>query len=229
MQTDTAGIGKRKKRMLAVIIALVGLIACYPFILNIVKNAIALHLSVYKPIPDAGVLVVEGWLFDNLIPNVKKEFENGRYAYILISWQPKGDEPGGRRLAATENGREHMTRRLMALGLDSSKIKVVEVHPEATHNTLAMALAVKKWFYENDPAVTRVNVCTVGAHGRKTWVAYKRALGKDFTVGILSLRKRKIPVSLWWKESDGGLRWLLLRWVGAIYVVWWPLSWVDTR
>jgi hypothetical protein len=229
MTTIIDRIAKSKKCMSVLLIGLLGLFATYPYIMNIVKNALNAYLSVDKPVPGAQVLIVEGWLFGHLIPNVKKEFEAGRFSYILVSWQPQESGPTDTRSTIPARDRERIARTLMSLGIDSSKIIVVKVHPESTHNTLVMALAIKKWFLENDPAVSRVNVCTVGDHGRKTWIAYKRALGKSFGVGILSFRQKQFPVSLWWKDSDGGMRWHLLRWIGAVYVAWWPLSWVSDK
>ena len=204
--------------MLFWLLSVVLLIAGYPVFLNIAKNALFAYLCVNKPVPNGQVLIVEGWLFDGLLPDVTQEFKNNNYDYILVSWQPRGIGP---------NDGGHVARKLLALGIDSSRIKIAKVHPEVEHNTLAMALGVKKWLSENDPAVTRVNICTAGAHGKKTWVAYKRALGKSFTVGIFSYTRNRIPVSRWWKESSGGLRYIMLRWIGAIDAAWWPLSWVG--
>jgi hypothetical protein len=202
------------------------LIISSPIILNIIKNALSSYLRVYKPIPDAQILIVEGWIFKNLIPYVSKEFQNGRYKYILISGESDTIDSNGGRPTELSSDSERVTRVLVSTGIDPAKIRDVEIHQIHNHNTLAMALAAKEWLDKNDPAVTRVNVCTAGTHGQKTWIAYKRALGKTFSVGILSFPRKKIPVYMWWKEG-GGLRWLLWRWGGAIYALFWPLSMVD--
>lgn len=68
--------------------------------------------------------------------------------------------------------------------MDSTKIKAVEIHGVKIHNTLAMALAAEEWVNKNDPTVTRINICTWDTHGRKTWIAFKRAFGKTRSVGI---------------------------------------------
>lgn len=217
--------------MLVVLIFAVGLIACSPFILNIVKNVLSIYLTVNKPVPQAQVLIVEGWLFDSFLPNVKQEFNSNQYKYILISCGPEAVETDGDQAFQTRRHRweNRVKRTLISLGCDSLLIKTVTVTHETKHNTLSMALAVKKWFRENDPAISRVNICSAGPHGRKTLIAYKRALGKSFEVGIFSYFRTRIPVARWWKESRGGLRWLLLRWIGAIDAAWCPLSRVDGK
>jgi hypothetical protein len=221
----------RKNKMLVILIFAVGLIVCYPFILNIVKNALSAYLTVNKPVPQAQVLIVEGWLFDSFLPNVKQEFFSNHYKYIIISCGPEAVETDGDHVFQTRGNKweDHVKRTLISLGCDSSIIKTAIVKKMTNHNTLAMALAAKQWFNENDPAVTRVNICSAGPHGRKTWIAYQRALGKSFEVGIYSYFRTRIPVTRWWKESRGGLRWILLRWVGAIDAAWCPLSWVEGR
>jgi hypothetical protein len=88
-----------------------------------------------------------------------------------------------------------------------------------------MALAVGKWLDENPPAVRRVNICTAGIHGRKSWIAYKRVLEKSFGVGIISYTRKTIPLHRWWRESPmGGFRWTIKRLIGAIDAALWPLS-----
>lgn len=231
MQSKNTNRHIGKRNVFIVLLSVVfALIACYPVFLNITKNALAVYLTVNKPVSNARILIVEGWLFDNLIPDVKREFVGGRYDYILIAWQPKAAESNNHLPAKPENDRVEVYRRLIALGLDSSKIRIASFPIANVHNTLAMALAVKKWLREKDSTVIRVNICSANVHGRKTWVAYKRVLGKSFAVGIISFSRRNIPVSQWWKKSPGGgLRWLLLRWAGVIDAAWWPLSWLDAK
>jgi hypothetical protein len=207
-------------------VVVTGVIVCYPIFLNIVKNILATYLTVNKPVSTAQVLIVEGWLFDCFLPDVKNEFILGSYRYILVSYGNDAVERDDGFSIQTGYAREHFMHNLHSLGLDASVLKIVVVQKPTKHNTLAMALAAKQWFSENDPGVSRVNICSAGSHGRKSVVAYKRALGKCFAVGIFSYYRKKIPVFLWWKESKEGLRWLLLRWIGAIDAAWCPFSWV---
>jgi hypothetical protein len=221
------GIGIKKVVLLLTTAAAV---ACYPLLLNFAKNALAAYLIVNKPVSDARVLIVEGWIFGNLIPDVKFEFLKGRYDYLLVAWQPKTAESNDLLKPDGEGERVDTREKLIAAGLDSSKIRVVSLPQIAVHNTLAMALTVGKWLRANDPAATRVNVCTANVHGRKTWVAYKRALGGSGSVGIISFTRRNIPVLKWWKKSPGGgMRFLLRRWAGVIDAAWCPISWVDSE
>ncbi len=207
------------KSSLAVGLTAVVLLLGFPFLFNIMKNAVCAYLRVYKPVDDARVLIVEGWLFPRYFPDVKNEFQRGGYDYILIS----GEFRTGK---SVKSDCERLRWALADLGVDSARIKAVEIRVKKLHNTLAMALAAKQWLNENDPAAKRVNICTWRSHGRKTLVSYRRALGKTYRVGILSLPRNARPVRDWWKKCEG-FRWLVWRLGGALYAAVWPLSRVS--
>lgn len=115
-----------------------------------------------------------------------------------------------------------------SLGINSTKIRAVEIREVRFHNTLAMALAAKDWLKKNDPEIARVNICTVSIHGRKTWIAFKRALGNTCSVGILSFPQNKFPAPIL-ENSNVKFQWLVRRLANVIYATFWPLSMVHYK
>jgi len=205
---------------------LISLLVVLPFLAaglflacNFLTNALAAFLSVNKPIANAQVLVVEGWLFTPMLHYVKEEFERGQYANILVSGLPR-DVVAGMSEPASDAARTG--RALVAMGVDSSKIVIVQTNAGRVHKTFAMAQAARRWFATHDSSVKRINVCTVQGHGRKTWCAYRRVFAKTTQVGILSFPGRPLPVRAWW-TTRRGIKWQLWFLAGYLDARFWPI------
>lgn len=212
--------------ILIVCVSAFGIAAFFSF--NFLSNTLVEYLLVNKPVPQAEALIVEGWLFDfkRLIPMINSEFRSGNYKYILISGKSYGFVSASSGNDTVESQSSDLAKSLMDLGIDSSKIKIVEIHSVDIHKTFSMAHAAKQWLLLHDPGLKSANVCTAGAHGRKTWCAYKRMLGKKVNVGILSFSTGS-DFSNKWLERRCGTRWLAYTLAGYLYAKFWPLSWIP--
>lgn len=82
--------------------------------------------------------------------------------------------------------------RLIGMGIDSAS--VISVPGEMTqHNrTLKSALSFRKWLKNSDLKVEGINIVSLGIHSRRTWMVYKRVLGKEYKTGIISIPDSKI-------------------------------------
>lgn len=216
---------KGNRSMILSLASAIGLIACAPLMFNIFKNALSAYLRSNKPVLGAEVLIVEGWIFRSLVDDVKQEFDKGGYRYLFIPDEPPVSDTSSQSRPDSGSRGYALASRLMAIGVDSTKIRIMEVSGIQNHHTLSTALATRDWFAKNDPDVRHVNVCTAGIHARKTWNAYKRSFGKGYRVGILSIPHRNRPIHTWWKRCES-FKWLLWRFGGALYAAVWPLSWV---
>ena len=197
---------------------------------NFVSNSIVEYLLVNKPVPQAEVLVVEGWLYEfkKLVPSVSDEFNKGNYKYILISGKSYETISAFSGRDTIESPSSSLEGLLLKNGIDSSKIKIVEIHSVDMHKTFSMARSARNWLSQNDPDVKKINVCTAGAHGRKTWWAYKRMLGNRVSVGILSFSTGTLQT--WtrkWLERRCGTRWLVYALAGYFYARFWPISFIP--
>jgi len=203
------------------------LVASLYFLFCFSTNALTEFLRVNKPIPDAEVLIVEGWIsgkFDEAA--VKEEFQKGSYKYILISdFADEDSEFDGKTITEDDTSRSaSFASKLIQMGIDSSKIKIVEKSNSIKiHKTFAMAQAAGKWLKNNDPSIRRVNVCTVWSHGRKTWCAFQKILDDTFSVGIITFPKETLPVNKWW-TTRSGFRWQVWSFANYLYAMLWPVS-----
>ena len=74
-----------------------------------------------------------------------------------------------------------------------------------TERTRAMAAALRKILDgENIPAAERrINLFTLGTHGRRSRHIYQEALGSDWKVGVISVPSRDYETTAWYRQSAG--------------------------
>jgi hypothetical protein len=82
---------------------------------------------------------------------------------------------------------EIIRNKLIADGIDSSRITAVTGKKTIINRTLTGALAFRDWLKESGYQADGVNVLTMGIHARRTWLTYKKVLGKSCRVGIIAL------------------------------------------
>lgn len=149
---------------------------------------------------EAEILVVEGWIFDYAMAAAAGEFENGRYALVATS---------GMRIsagkAAGEDDSEALqaARSLEAAGVARERIVACPAPETRWNRTSTTARAVRDHLAERGIRYAGVNVVTVGPHARKTWLAYRRIMGPDVRVGIVTVPKKDFDPDRWWASAHG--------------------------
>jgi hypothetical protein len=185
----------------AVFTVLIGIYVIRKPLLHIVFS----FLSPSRPIK-SDVLVIEGWLTDRMLKEAAVEFLRGNYSFCLVS------------------GKSYSSgmpmRVLMHWGIDSVAIKVTDAETGKGHNTYYIALAARQWLQLHDPQVSTLNIFTAGPHGRKSWILFKRVLGKNFSVGVLSSSIEQRDADLWW-GSKQGMRNMVKYGSGYLYAQLW--------
>jgi len=89
--------------------------------------------------------------------------------------------------------------------------------------TYTSALAVKKWLEQNNAAAAKVDVLTLGPHGRRSQLLFERALGDKVSVGIISIADEEYDAKHWWHTSEG-VREVISETIAYVYakVLFWP-------
>ncbi|MFO7755125.1 MAG: carbohydrate-binding domain-containing protein [Bacteroidales bacterium] len=107
-------------------------------------------------------------------------------------------KPGGRnrRTNNSVSYAETARDRLLSIGLDSSEITAIPGERVSVNRTLSSVLAVRDYLQENATGIKSVNVVSLGAHSRRTWITYKYILGREYQTGIISLADRKTAASV---------------------------------
>ena len=176
-------------------------------------------LSVTEPI-GAGILVVEGWMPDAVIPQLVRTLTAGDYVAVVTTG---GAVQQGTYLHEFETFAEIMAKSL------EQRISDIPVHAvPAPHvqvdRTFASALALKDWLKTSEfSSLRRFDVASDGPHARRSRLLFALALGDTFDVGIIAMPPSDHDPSTWW-ESSAGVRAVMGETVAYAYakVLFWP-------
>jgi hypothetical protein len=156
-------------------------------------------LAVTEPV-EGTVLVVEGWVTDDGLRAVVERFAEGHERIIVTTGGPV---PLGSYLVPFRTYAALGRRSLIVLGVDSARIVAVPARDALRDRTYNAARALRTWLDERSVEIGGVNVCSQGAHARRTRLLYERALGSRYRVGIIAVPDIRYDGARWWRTSDG--------------------------
>ena len=90
---------------------------------------------------------------------------------------------------------------LDAIGINKELIQTVSYQSKSINKTLSSAYGLDK--YARPATLHSFNIFTSGIHARRTWFTYKSILGKDYSIGIISLETENFNKQNWWKSQEG--------------------------
>ena len=159
---------------------------------------------------DADVLVVEGWVDDDILAAAAREFRQGNYGLIVtagLEFEAGADRSGKGSYAA------QAAAKLAALGTPKTCLISCPTPFVSWHRTSNSARAVREMLRARGVRPHGVNVLTAGPHGRETWVAYRRMLDGFGPVGVISVPNTSYDATWWWASAEGR-RWVFKNIVG---------------
>ena len=172
-------------------------------------------LAYHQPIK-AEVLVVEGWAQDYAFTTAVHEFKDGNYAYVLTVGGPLQK---GSQLSPYKTMAEFCADILKKNGIPEDKI-IALPHPAVKMNrTFASAIEVNEWFSKNNKLLS-LNLISVGAHSRRSYVLFRKALPKTINIGVISIRDKRYDPNKWW-DSSFGIRTILTEGIAYIHSLKW--------
>lgn len=77
--------------------------------------------------------------------------------------------------------------RLMSMGIDSTQIKAAPGKRVIINRTLTSAVSFRDWLKTTKIDIKGINIISLGAHTRRTWMIYNKILHKKYEIGIISL------------------------------------------
>ncbi|HLN21773.1 MAG TPA: hypothetical protein VK213_11830 [Bacteroidales bacterium] len=123
------------------------------------------------------VLLIKNIILDNLhIPflnNTEYIIKNLEESHKIIN-----DFSSNSELAA---------KRLLAFGVDSTRLFTAAAEKVKINRTLSSAVAVNNWLKKKNIPVVGINIISSGTHSRRTWMTYKNVLAGETKVGIVAL------------------------------------------
>jgi len=148
----------------------------------------------------ADILIVEGWIGDEGIIGAIDEFERKPYKLMITA----GNRFGRAEYLSEYQDFAHLSEATMIeLGFDPQKIQPIPTPLAIRDRTLTSAIEVKKWLTKNQIDTQGINVYTVDAHSRRTWLLYKRVFQPEVPVGIIAHPPQDYDPQAWWSSSEG--------------------------
>ncbi len=90
---------------------------------------------------------------------------------------------------------------LKALNVKAKNYRAVSFKLARENQTLAAANSFREWVGTKD--LRKFNIVSAGIHSRRSWITYKRVLGNDYRIGIISLKSMRYNKNNWWKSTGG--------------------------
>ena len=180
-------------------------------IIFVVKN-IHPFLAIDSPV-NSEILVVEGWLPDYALEQAMNEFNDNNYILLITTGGPLLK---GYHLSEYQTEAELAASSLKELGFDEEKVIAVPAPDVIKDRTYSSAKALNKWLMDSELPVKSLNLFSLGAHSRRSWILFQKALGDSIAVGIISAENISYDPKYWWKSSDG-VRTVLSEMIAYIY------------
>jgi hypothetical protein len=169
-------------------------------------------LSVSQPVT-ANVLVVEGWSPDYALVWAVEEFDRGQYDLLIAAGGPmdRGSLVSGyptyADIAAATLGR---------LGIDPARLATAPAEATLRNRTHVSARGVRELLDSHAVEARGLNLVSVGTHARRSWVVYRKTLGDQCAVGILSVPPEHYDPAAWW-TSSAGVKGTIVETLGWLY------------
>jgi len=176
-------------------ITAVALLVAYIVVLNIHPFLAVTHRV------NANILVVEGWIHQYAIREAVEEFRRGSYQRVFTT--------GGPVVGIGHYVNEYQTSAsvgadlLVNAGVPPDSVQMVPSRVMDRDRTYGSAVALREWLHEHNMPVHSINVLTEDEHARRTCLLFKRALGKNVTVGIIAVPNPDYDARHWWRYSEG--------------------------
>ncbi|MBN1128418.1 MAG: hypothetical protein JXA71_05495 [Chitinispirillaceae bacterium] len=154
-------------------------------------------LSPVNPSP-SDVLVVEGWLPDYALDSAAALFYRDRYRKLAVIG---GVIERGSYLVEYKTFAELGAAAFKRIGIPDSSLFVIPAPPSAKDRTWVSAVALTPWI--RSQGLRSLDVCSLGAHARRTRYLFQKAAGDSVRTGIISIPDAGYNGKKWWASSLG--------------------------
>ena len=160
------------------------------------------------------VLVVEGWLPDYALLEVKERFEKEEYRLLVTTGGRIGT---GYHLSEYKTWASLTAARLKKLGIPPEKImSTSESAINKKDRTYYSVLALNEKIKKDNLLIKSMDVVSLGVHARRTWFLYKKVFASA-SVGIIAIKPKSYDPLKWWLYS-AGVRGVISEMIAYLYV-----------
>ena len=150
---------------------------------------------------NTNVLVVEGWIHEYAIRAAVEEFRRGSYQRVFTTGGPVTGI--GHYVNDYQTSASVGADLLKNAGVPPEFVQMVPSRVMDRDRTYGSAVALREWLHEHNMPVHSINVLTEDSHARRTRLLFKKALGKNLTVGIIAVPNTDYDARRWWRYSEG--------------------------
>ena len=156
-------------------------------------------LALNRPV-QGDLLIVEGWVPDYSLGDLREEFDRGGYKLLVVTGNPllKGEA-----LSEYKNYADLTKTILLKQGWPEEKVVAVPSAEVLKDRTYAAALALKDWLARSTNLVRSLNIYSRGSHARRTRMLYQIALKDRVNVGVIAGKDLRYDPKRWWTTSEG--------------------------
>jgi hypothetical protein len=171
------------------------------------------YLTITQRSP-ADILVVEGWIGRPAISGAVTEFRRGGYRLVVCT----GGLTSGRWEETPASYAEMAARELVRLGVPETCILIATARVTESHRTFESAVAAWQTLQQAGIKPKGLNIFTVGAHARRSWLVFAKVNSDLENVGVIGWIPTEFQKEPWWQSSERS-RELLEETSGYLYEV----------
>jgi hypothetical protein len=155
-------------------------------------------LSVNQPIKSQ-ILVIEGWLPDYALKSAADHIPSNRYDLIVTTGGPlkKGFFLSEYKTYA------NLAKATLTVISKRNDIIAVPARLSQKDRTYISAFALKEWLKANHIKYNKINIVTLDVHSRRTRFLFQKALGQNYSIGIIAIDNIYYNENKWWFSSLG--------------------------
>lgn len=158
-------------------------------------------LATNEPAAAPRFLVVEGWMGDEELAQVKALFASGKYEKIITVGGPLDSRLVP--VVGLADFGHWSARMLLNIGIPESRVVPVAVPASAQDRTYLSAVTARDWMQRDYPDAREFDLYSAGVHTRRSRLLYKMAFGPEYRIGAIASRTVDYDPSLWWRSSAG--------------------------
>ena len=173
--------------------------------------------AINQPIAAPDLLIVEGWVTDQNTQDAIQEFRSrSSYKSIITTGTQL---PRGYYLSEYKTFADLSRASLVKMGIPANQVIAVPAPGVPKDRSYTSAVAVANWLQLYDPnyPVRSANLLSKSVHARRSWTLFKKALGAQLELGIISVPSQEYDGDRWWTQSEGFKR-VLFESIGWFYV-----------
>lgn len=168
-------------------------------------------LAQQHPAPDAGMVIIEGWMADAELKEAAGFIRPGQIVVVT-----GGPVVFAQKILQYDNYAELGAARLIEYGIPAESIVAIPAPDTQRDRTYVSAQAARARLQELGLFGESANLYTIGAHARRSYLMFRVVFGKDYPLGVISVEPPDYNLKHWYRHS-AGFKHVMMELISWIY------------